>query len=161
MKALWLIPVVAAVAAAQEAAPAQEPKPAEAAPQEAAAQPAQEAPQVPPATVEKKLSGEVDTGYRWVQDVGGNSNVYRSIVNLGEGPKLFTGNVVYRSPGGKYIDRFEIVANSWGGEPYNTGRLEASRAGAYRLRLDYRNVSYFNSLPSFANPLLSEGVFLS
>ncbi len=120
---------------------------------------AQEVP--PAATPEPKLTGEIDVGYRFVQDAGGSRNVYRSIVNLGEGPKLFNGTAAWRNPGGKWLDRLEITGNSWGGEPYNTGRLEAGLAGAYDFRLDYRNVSYFNSLPSFANPLLGEGLFLS
>lgn len=138
---------------------AQEKPPAEAAATGAAAAPAQEVP--PAAALEPKLTGEIDFGYRFVQDVGGSRNVYRSIVNLGEGPKLFNGTAAWRNPGGKWLDRLEITANSWGGEPYNTGRLEAGLAGAYNFRLDYRNVSYFNSLPSFANPLLAEGLFLS
>ena len=138
---------------------AQEKPPAETAATGAAAAPAQEVP--PAAAIEPKLTGEIDFGYRFVQDVGGSRNVYRSIVNLGEGPKLFNGTAAWRNPGGKWLDRLEITANSWGGEPYNTGRLEAGLAGAYNFRLDYRNVSYFNSLPSFANPLLAEGLFLS
>jgi hypothetical protein len=118
--------------------------------------------EVPPAAPEPKLTGQVDIGHRWVQEViGSGRDVYRSIVNLGEGPKLFTGTAAWRSPGAKWLDRLEVTANSWGGEPYNTGRLEAGLAGAYQLRMDYRNVAYFNNLPSFADPLLGSGLFLS
>ena len=69
--------------------------------------------------------------------------------------------VAYRNPAGRLADRIDITANSWGGDPYNGGRLEAEKSGAYSLRMDYRNVVYFNSLPTFANPLLGEGVLFS
>src|SRR5712692_6729196 len=35
------------------------------------------------------LTGNVDFGYRWVSDIGGSFNTYRTVVNLGGGPKLF------------------------------------------------------------------------
>ena len=47
--------------------------------------------------------------------------------------------------------------NSWGGEPYNTARVRAVKAGIYELRFDYQNVAYFNSVPFFANPLFEQG----
>jgi hypothetical protein len=142
--------LAAALLAAQPAPPQPTPEEAPAAAEE-----------VPPPTPERKLTAEVEGGYRFVQDVGGNQSVYRSIVNLGDGPKLFQGRASYRNPGARWIDRLEVQAHSWGGEPYNTGRLEAGRSGAYALRIDYRNIAYFNALPSFANPLLAEGLLLS
>src|SRR5215471_13352950 len=39
------------------------------------------------------IDGYVDLGYRWVTDVAGNFQQYRSVVNLGEGPKLFGADV--------------------------------------------------------------------
>ena len=38
---------------------------------------------------EQWLTGSIDFGYRWLTDVRGNVQEYRSVVNLGEGPKLF------------------------------------------------------------------------
>src|SRR4030095_1176774 len=42
----------------------------------------------PAPSSEQWFTGSFDFGYRWVQDVRGNNPTYRSIVNLGEGPKL-------------------------------------------------------------------------
>ena len=122
---------------------------------------AQEGETVAPAVSEQVWSGEVEAVNRWVQDTGGSRDVYRSIVNLGEGPRVSGGNLRYRNPSGKLADRFDLRGTAWGGDPYNTASLEAGRAGLYELRLDYRNVAYFNSLPSFANPLLNEGLLVS
>ena len=51
--------------------------------------------------------------------------------------------------------------NNWGGDPYNTARLDARKEGVYRFSADYRNQAYFNFLPSFANPLVDRGVLLN
>ncbi len=122
---------------------------------------AQQAGGVPSPVAEDKFSATVEFGNRWVQDVRGSEDVYRSVVNLGEGPRLFDAEARYRNLGGKYVDRFDLITTSWGGDPYNTARFDMEKAGAYEFHLDYRNVAYFNSLPSFANPLLGEGVLLS
>ena len=33
--------------------------------------------------------------------------------------------------------------------------------GLYRFSTNYRNIAYFNALPSFADPTISRGVFLN
>ncbi len=114
-----------------------------------------------PAVKEEQITGSFGLGYRWLLGAGGSQEVYRSIVNLGEGPKLFGAETSIRRPGGKFYDRIDLRASSWGGDPYNTARVDVARKGAYAFRLDYRNVSYFNSLPSFANPLVGQGVLFS
>ncbi len=121
---------------------------------------AQEEP-IPSAVAEQKLTATVDFGNRWVQDIGGSSDVYRSIVNLGEGPRLFGGEARYRDQGGSYLENLDVSAHAWGGDPYNTARIEGGRSNIYSFRVDYRNVAYFHSLPSFANPLLASGLLLS
>ena len=98
---------------------------------------------------------------RFVKDIGGNRDVYRSVVNLGEGPRLFGGEFRYTNPRGKWADEVSARADNWGGDPYNTAQFTAKLRDVYELRLNYRNVAYFNNLPSFANPLLSEGLMLS
>ena len=102
---------------------------------------------------EKKLSATVDGGYRFLSGVNGDVRTYRSVVNLGEGPKLFSADVDYSNPMPIVLDRFTLSLQSWGGEPYNTLRLDAERSNWWRLRADYRNLSYYNFLPSFANPV--------
>jgi hypothetical protein len=102
---------------------------------------------------------EVEVGYRWVSDVSGNEDVYRSMVNLGAGPKLLRSNLSLRSNygSGKLFDRLDLSFNNWGGDPYNTMHLNVGRADLYEFRADYRNMNYYNFLPVYANPLLSAG----
>ncbi len=109
-----------------------------------------------------ETTGSMDVGYRWTAGFRGNEDVYRSLVNLGEGPKLFDANLSMNSPLGsnKYVDRLQFNASSWGGDPYNTLRLYAEKSGVYQFSFDYRKVDYFNFIPSFANPLLSQGILI-
>jgi hypothetical protein len=106
-------------------------------------------------------SGSLDLRNRWVTDVSGSSQTYRSVVNLGEGPRLFDADLLFSRPGARWADDAFLTLNSWGGDPYNTARFGAEKKGLYDLRMDYRNIAYFNNLPSFANPLLDSGVTLS
>ena len=71
-------------------------------------------------------------------------------------------NLTMNSPlgTGKYIDRLQLNASAWGGDPYNTLRLFAEKSEVYQFSFDYRKVDYFNFIPTFANPLLSQGIFL-
>ncbi len=125
------------------------------------AKPQEQAPSVAAPAQEKTVTGNVEFGYRWVPALAGNERVYRSIVNLGEGPKLFGADLSFRSPRPALFERLDLQATSWGGEPYNTARLNVGRQGIYALDLQYRRLDYFNILPSFANPLLDLGSELS
>lgn len=106
-------------------------------------------------------SGFADVRNRFVQDIGGDQQVYRSIINLGEGPRLYEGELHFDRPGGRWADEFTLTGDALGGDPSNSVFLGMSRDEAYDLRLHYRNFAYFNNLPSFANPLLEEGLLLS
>ncbi len=103
---------------------------------------------------------ELEVGYRWVSDIAGNGSMYRSMVNLGEGPKLIRSRVSLRAPYGKGqypFDRIDFSMDSWGGDPYNTLRINMSRADQYEFRVTYRNLNYYNFIPTYANPLLGAG----
>ncbi len=115
------------------------------------------APAVPSEPV---LTGTIDVGYRWVSDVGGDFNTYRSLVNLGSGPKLFDSDWRLTDNSRRFFDRADIRASSWGGDPYNTAQLDVRRQRVYRLLVDYRKIAYFNFLPSFANPGREAGSLL-
>lgn len=106
-------------------------------------------------------SGFADVRNRFVQDVGGSFQTYRSVVNLGEGPRLYDAELRYARPGGRWADQFLVTGDAWGGDPYNTALVQAGKAGLYDFQLRYRNLTYFNDLPTFANPLLGEGLLLS
>jgi len=105
-----------------------------------------------PAAAEDWLTGNVEVGYRWMPDVGGDFNTYRSVVNLGEGPKLLGADFLIQPKNTRLADRIDVNLASWGGDPYNTARIGARRSGLYDFRFDYRNIAYFNFLPSFSNP---------
>jgi hypothetical protein len=114
-----------------------------------------------PAT-EPFVTGNLDIGYRWVSGVGGDFNTYRSVVNLGDGPRLFNLDAYIVPPSWKFADRITVNASSWGGDPYNVGRVTARKLGVYDFYWNYRNIAYFNFLPSFADPTAETGgIFLN
>ncbi len=143
---------------------------AEAAQETAAPEPAKETaspepakePEAPAPVFGMETTGTLDLGYRWNVGLRGSEDLYRSLVNLGEGPRLLGANLTMSSPlgAGKYIDRLQLNASAWGGDPYNTLRLFAEKSGVYQFSFDYRKVDYFNFIPTFANPLLAQGIFL-
>ncbi len=118
-------------------------------------------PQQPLLTTAENVVGEIEFGYRWVPGLNGNENVYRSIVNYGEGPKLFSGFISFKDPKNGKFDRLDVDLRSWGGEPYNSARFGITKDGLYRVDFSYRRIGYFNNLPSLANPFLATGYPLS
>jgi len=149
-------------AAAPAAEPKQEAKP-DAKPEaktEAKAD-AKDAQASPVPTAESWLTGSIDFGYRWRTDVAGSVPTYRSIVNLGSGPKIFGADFTLIDPKHRAFDRLDVRAYSLGDDPYSSFYLSAKKARTYDLRADYRNIAYYNAVPSYADPLLARGVMLS
>ncbi len=103
----------------------------------------------------------VELGNRWSTSLRGNSDVYRSLVNLGDGPKVLGLDLSLKGGARKLFDRLQLTGEGWGGEPYSTARLAVERDRWYRVSADYRNIAYFNALPSYANPGLDRGMFAS
>ena len=124
----------------------------------AAQTPAQESPLPAP---EAQLSGFVELGYRWRTDVGGSLDAYRSVVDLGSGPKLLRTEFSLEQAKGKLFDRIDARAYNWGDDPYSTLNLAVRKERTYDFSADYRNIAYFNFLPSFANPLLNRGILVN
>jgi hypothetical protein len=106
---------------------------------------------------------DFEIGYRWIPDSAGNEQMYRSMINLGEGPKLFHAGVSLRSKygTGKLFDSLNLSMDNWGGEPYSSLRLDFGKTGAYEFRADYRHMDYYNYVPTWANPLLNPGSLVS
>jgi hypothetical protein len=102
-----------------------------------------------------------DIGYRWKSLRGseGSEDLYRTQLDLGEGPKVFSGELFFAPADGAnaLLDRLQINVSNWGGEPYNTARIQMAKNRAYELDFVYQNAAYFSAIPSFANPLV-EGV---
>ena len=63
---------------------------------------AQETPAISSPEGEQEWQVNLDIRNRWVQDVGGSSDVYRSVVNLGEGPRLFGSDIRFRDSAGAW-----------------------------------------------------------
>jgi hypothetical protein len=148
---------------AQESAPQQETKKSEEAQKPAETKPdekaAGEQAAAAPAPADRVITGSVGLGYRWRSDVAGNFDAYRTVVNLGEGPKVFDFDFTIQNPSSKYYDKITVFGMGWGGEPATTTRLDAYKERIYDFHFDYRNVAYYNFLPSFANPRIDQGIF--
>ncbi len=115
----------------------------------------------PVPSAESWLSGSIDVGYRWRTDVGGSLDTYRSIVNLGSGPKLLGADFTLTDPKHRAFDQIRVRANGWGDEPYQTVHLDAKKSKLYDFSADYRDMAYFNFLPSYADPLMGRGIVLN
>jgi len=113
----------------------------------------------PTPSTEPWITGTVDFGFRFTS-VGGDNDVYRSVVNLGQGPRLLGLDFTIVDPKKRLFDRLDVRANNWGGDPYNTLHVNASKRGIYDFNFDYRDIAYFSLLPSFADPLLGTGIVL-
>jgi hypothetical protein len=111
----------------------------------------------PAPSTESWIDGYIDFGYRWVTDVHGNFQQYRSVVNLGEGPKLSAFDITLQDPKKRFYDTLTLRGMGWGGDPYNTASINARKMKLYDFRFDYRNIAYFNAIPSYANPIAPAG----
>lgn len=129
----------------------QQPAAAPAQPEQPAAQQTAAAPAPAPA-VEQNFSGNIEFGYRFIPNIDGSFNTYRSVVNLGEGVKLFGADASILDPKHRVFDRLDLHLTSIGDDPYETAKLDVSKRNLYRLTVDWRNIAYFNYLPSFADP---------
>jgi hypothetical protein len=165
MKTLLIIAVLAAPLFAQQQPPA---APAPPTPAPSTPAPAPSTPAATPSTSasaanstaspapsdENWLTGYIDLGYRWQTGVGGSLDTYRSIVNLGSGPKLVGADFTITDPKHRLFDQIQVNAYGWGDEPYETFHLYAKKKKLYDFNVDYRNIAYFDFLPSYADPLL-------
>jgi hypothetical protein len=120
--------------------------------QPAAQQPAAQPAVNPVSSTEQWLTGSVDLGFRWVSGIGGSVPTYRSVVDLRQDFELLGLDLTIQDPRKRWFDHLDVRGYGWGGEPYNTAHVDAAKSGIYDFTLDYRNIAYFNALPSFANP---------
>jgi hypothetical protein len=114
----------------------------------------------PVPSTEPDISGWIDVGYRWRTNVNGSLETYRSIVNLGAGPKLFGADFTLTDPKKRLFDTMHVRAAGWDGDPYGSFHLDAVKSKLYQFNADYRDLAYFNNLPSYADPLLGRGIVL-
>ncbi len=112
------------------------------------------------ATSENTISGSIDVGYQWRSGVGGSLDTYRTVVNLGSGLRLMGLDLSFENAARRWFDHINVRASNWGGDPYNTAHVDVSRHDWYNFSFDYRNIAYFNFLPSYADPTIGQGIYL-
>lgn len=149
----------AAAQTAQQATQSQ-PPPQSATQTPAPAGPAASAPATPVPSAELSVTGWVEIGERWRSGVGGNFDAYRSIVDLGSGPKLLGTEFTVTDPKHRFFDDVHVRAYDWGDDPYSTLHIDARKAKLYEFNADYRDIAYFDFLPSYADPGLPNGMML-
>ena len=132
--------------------PPQEAKPEAAAKEEAKPEAAPDA-----AAVERMFEIDLEVGARWQHNVLGNRDTYRSVVNLGEGVRVMNWDARFHKNDWSATSR----GAGWGGDPSEWLNFQMEKRKFLRFNVDHRNTAYFNSLPSFANPLLERGLFTS
>ena len=93
-----------------------------------------------------------DVGYRFLPSTRGDWLTYRSVDNLGEGPRLLNFTSALLPQTSRWLDALRLNGSGWG-DPMNSVHLTMDKAELYRFTFSYRNMAYFNALPSFANPL--------
>lgn len=106
----------------------------------------------PAPPTEEWLTGSIDLGFRWVSGIGGSVPTYRTVVDQRQDFELLGLNFTLQDPKRRWFDRIDANAYGWGSEPYNSAHVDARKLGIYDFTFDYRNMAYFNALPSFANP---------
>lgn len=145
---------------AQSTAPAPATTPGQGTPPTPAAPAAASDAASPVPSTEPALTGWVDLGYRWQTGIGGSVDTYRSIINLGSGPKFLGTDFTLTDPKHHWFDSISVRADSWGDEPSSSVHVEAKKSSLYDFNADYRDFAYFNFLPSYADPLLGQGIVL-
>lgn len=90
-----------------------------------------------------------EIGYRW-SNIRGNDLLYRTQINERSGLLLRTFSITTPQ---LRIDSFDL-----GTGPASALRIETTNSSVYRLRVGYRTLDAFSALPTFANPLLDQGV---
>jgi hypothetical protein len=119
------------------------------------------APATPPApAAEPFVTGWVDLGYLWNTGVGGSYDTFRSVIDIHSGPKLLVTDFTLTDPKHRWFDNIQVRSTTWGAEPSSSLHVEAKKTGIYDFNADYRDFAYFNFLPSYADPLLTQGIVL-
>jgi hypothetical protein len=86
-----------------------------------------------------------ETGYRW-RTVGGDGDMYRSMVNYGDGFRLLSSSlsVQSRDGHGRFFDQILINTQGLGNDPYQFASFHIEKNRLYRYDLLWRSTDYFN-----------------
>jgi hypothetical protein len=124
----FLLAVLIAAPLLAEEQAAQPPAAPAAAAATATTAPAATTAESPAPSGEQWLSGSIDFGYRWLTNVDGSFQAYRSVIDLGEGPKLFGLDFTILDPKKRWFDRLDANGYGWGGDPYTTAHVDARKS---------------------------------
>lgn len=91
-----------------------------------------------------ELNGYFKFGYRFV-DTSGAETRYMQDINLEKGVRLFDFSLHYvpTEELRGLFDRLDVVANNFGGDPYETLHINVQKYGSYSFRYNRRKSTYF------------------
>ena len=101
------------------------------------------------------VTSAIEVGYRW-RSVDGNFNKYQSDLNYKSGFRSFDSSFFLQAPEGRqgrYFDSLLVTNSGWGSDPSGATRVHLEKVGAYKFDSNVRQVTYFNNLFNFANPI--------
>lgn len=109
-----------------------------------------------------EVTGAVELGWRFTA-IDGSRELYRSQVDLPDGPTLAFSRVEFRSPEntGPIFDTLLVEGSGWGSEPSSHARVRVARRGLYLVEYYNRRVDTYNTAPDFANPLFEQGALVA
>ena len=96
----------------------------------------------------------IEAGYR-VSDVSGSQQMYSTLVNLPQGPRLLEQSLSMQSPRhtGFLFDNLFMNSFGWGGDPYNAFNARIDKSTWYDFRVTYRKDDNNFDYNLLANPL--------
>ena len=96
------------------------------------------------------VTNSFEFGYRFTE-IGGDSGLFRSNENFGNGLRLFGGSLDAKSKDahGVLFDTFSLASQGLGNDPYERATLKIEKNDVYRYDLTWRRSDYFN--PYLAN----------
>lgn len=96
----------------------------------------------------------IEAGYR-VSDVSGSQQMYNTLVNLPQGPRLLEQSLSMQSPRhtGFLFDNLFMNSFGWGGDPYNAFSARIDKSTWYDFRMTYRKDDNNFDYNLLANPL--------
>ena len=107
----------------------------------------------------KELGGyqveqSAEFGYRFT-DVTGSQQMYDTLLNYQQGPRLLEQTFSMRSPqhSGALFDNLLVSSFGWGGDPENVGRVNLSKSRAYDFTFLFRRDQNYFDYNLLANPL--------
>ena len=107
----------------------------------------------PVPSAETWFTGYIDLGYQWLAGPGGSFDTYRSVVNLGSGPKLVGTDFTILDPKRRLFDRIRVRAYDWGDQPYESLHVFANKQGVYEINAEYRRLAYFQRCSFVRQPI--------